>query len=116
MESSISGLVELSNRPMVEWWMCRIVEWWKGEVVESNRRIVEWWSGRIVEWWNGGILAEKLKYCVISYVHPVMAAIFNLLVTATSECSHLSCRVAGSSIEAEILRYFICISSNGGHL
>ena len=66
----------------------------------------------------------------LSYVLSVMAAIFNLPVTATSERVHISPAVLLNpenegvafgilsliGIEAEILRYFICTSSNGGHL
>ena len=65
-----------------------------------------------------------------TYVLPVMAAIFHLPLTSTSESVHSSptelldpenVDVAFgisllSCIEAEILRYFICTCGNGGHL
>ena len=76
------------------------------------------------------LLTTTLRYCVISHVLPVMAAIFDLPVTSTSERVHLSPVVllnpenvgvafgtlSLSSIEAEILRHFACTSGNGGHL
>ena len=75
----------------------------------------------------------QLGYCDISYVLPVMADIFDLPVIATSERVHISPFAPAvlldpenvgvafgtaslSSIEAEILRYFICSSGIGGHL
>ena len=59
-----------------------------------------------------------------------MATIFDLPVTATSERVHISPAVlldpenvgvafgisSPSSVEADILRYFVHTSSNGGHL
>ena len=65
-----------------------------------------------------------------TYVIPVMAAIFDLQFTPMSKSVHTSSVVladlenAGVAfgisllpcIEAEILRYFICTSDNGGHL
>ena len=75
-------------------------------------------------------LVQKLGYCVISSVIPVMAAIFDLPFNPMSESVHtsptelLDLENVGvafgisllSSTEAELLRYFICTSSNGGHL
>ena len=66
----------------------------------------------------------------MSYVLPVMAAIFDLPVTATSERIHISPVVlldpenmgvasgipSLSNVEAEMLRYFIRTSGIGGHL
>ena len=68
--------------------------------------------------------------CVILYVLPVIAVIFDLPITSTSERVHnrpavlLDPENVGvafgmslqSSIEDEILRYFIRTSGNGGHL
>jgi len=68
-----------------------------------------------------------VRYCFISYVLPAMAAIFDLPLTPISESVHTSSTVllkpeiVGvafgfsllSSIEAKILRSFICTSGNG---
>ena len=66
----------------------------------------------------------------MSYELPVIAIIFDLPATATSERVHISSAVlldpkneglvlgisSLSSMGAEILRYFICTSGNSGHL
>ena len=75
-------------------------------------------------------LVQKLRYHVISYALPVMAAIFDLPLSAMLESVHTDPAVlpdlgnvgVASAIslisfrEAELLRYFICNSGNGGHL
>ena len=71
-----------------------------------------------------------MKYYDTTYSLPVMAAIFDLQVTQISESVHTSPvvllypEIVGvafeisslSSKEAEILRYFIWTSGNGGYL
>ena len=72
----------------------------------------------------------ELIYTALHMYFRLMAAIFDLSLTPMSESVHTSptelldpetVDVAFgisllSSIEAEILRYFICTSGNGGHL
>ena len=67
-------------------------------------------------------LAQKLMHCVIPYVLPVMVTIFNCPLTPMSESVHTSPIVVldsgnvgvalgivlPSSMEAEIMRFFIC--------
>ena len=71
-----------------------------------------------------------MRYCDITYSPPVMAAICDLPVTRMSKSVHTSPAVlldpenVGvvfgisllSCLEAEIVRYFICTSGNGGFL
>ena len=75
--------------------------------------------------WNvTDILAQKVRYCDITYSLSVMAAIFDLPVTATSKSVHtrfaallnpenvgVAFRISSlSSIEAKILSYFyLCL-------
>ena len=75
-------------------------------------------------------LAQKVRYCDITYSFLLMVAIFDLSVTRMSGSVHTSPAVLldpenvgvafgislPSCIEAEILRYFICTSGSGGHL
>ena len=51
------GMVELSNRRIVDWWNDRMVEL-------SNRQMMEWWCCRIVEQWNGAVAESSNRRIV----------------------------------------------------
>ena len=59
------GLVELSNRRVVDGWSCRIVESSNGGVVElSNCRIVDSWNSGVVDSSSGGLVELSIRRIV----------------------------------------------------